>query len=92
MARPQGAQTALTMHRTLVRPVDRARFLERLRAKASHYRGAGCRFWVFEEQALPGAFVEFCEAPDARTLAAAHAAAPDPILDPARIYTIVELS
>lgn len=82
---------ALTMHRTLVRPVDRKRFLARLREKESHYRSAGCRFWVFEEQALPGAFVEFCEAADPATLAAAHAAAPDPILDPARVYTLVEL-
>jgi hypothetical protein len=85
-------QTSLTIHRTLVRPVDRPKFLERLRAKEQHYTAAGCRFWVFEEAALPGAFVEFCEAPDVATLAAAHAAAPDPILDPSRIYSIVELT
>jgi hypothetical protein len=41
---------------------------------------------------LPGAFLEFVEAPDADTLARAHAAAPDPALDPARIYREVELS
>ena len=82
---------SLTMHRTLVRPTDRSVFLERLRARESHYTAAGCRFWVFEEKALPGAFVEFCEAPDIATLTAAHAASPDPILDPARIYSIVEL-
>jgi hypothetical protein len=86
------ARRSLTIHRTLVRPVDRPRFLERLRAKESHYTAAGCRFWVFEEEALPGAFVEFCEANDAATLAAAHRSSPDPILDPARIYSIVELS
>ncbi len=80
------------MHRTVIRPVDRKAFLERLRTKERHYTAAGCRFWVFEEEALPGAFVEFCEADDARTLAAAHASAPDLILDPSRIYTQVELS
>jgi hypothetical protein len=83
---------SLTIHRTVVPPADRVRFLERSRAKEAHYTGAGCQYWVFEEQALPGAFVEFCEGPDAATLTAAHAAAPTPILDPARIYSIVELS
>ncbi len=83
---------SLTIHRTVVPPADRPKFFERLRAKEAHYTGAGCRFWVFEEHALPGAFVEFCEAGDIATLTAAHAAAPDPILDPARIYSIVELT
>ena len=83
---------SLTIHRTVVPPPDRLKFFERLRAKEAHYRDAGCRFWVFEEQALPGAFVEFCEADDATILSAAHAAAPNPILDPARIYSIVEFS
>ncbi|MEX2181827.1 MAG: hypothetical protein WD771_07275 [Gemmatimonadaceae bacterium] len=83
---------SLTIHRTVVPPLDRAKFLERLRAKDAHYTAMGCRFWAFEEQALAGAFVEFCEADTAQTLTAAHAAAPDPILDPTRIYTIVELS
>ena len=83
---------SLTIHRTVVPPVDRAKFLERLRAKESHYLAMGCQFWAFEEQSLAGAFVEFCEADSAQALTAAHAAAPDPILDPARIYTIVELS
>lgn len=83
---------ALTMHRTVVPPADRERFLERMRAKEAHYTAAGCRFWVFEEAALAGAFIEFCEANDARTLTAAHAAAPERILDPARIYQIVELT
>jgi hypothetical protein len=47
---------------------------------------------VFEERALAGAFVEFCEATDAETLTAAHAAAPEPVADPSRMYSIVELS
>ena len=83
---------ALTIHRTLVPAADRARYVERLKAKETHYQGSGCRFWVFEEQAIPGAFVEFVEAADAATLTAAHAAAPEKLLDPARIYTSVELS
>ena len=83
---------ALTMHRTVVPPNDRAKFFERLRAKEAHYTSAGCRFWVFEEQALAGAFVEFTEADSAPILSAAHASAPERILDPSRIYTIVELS
>lgn len=83
---------SLTIHRTVVPPNDRLKFFERLREKEAHYRAAGCRFWAFEELSLPGAFVEFCEADDAPTLTAAHAAAPNPILDPARIYSLVELS
>lgn len=83
---------SLTIHRTVVTPADRPRFFERLRTKDAHYKAAGCRYWVFEEQGLPGAFVEFCEASDAEILTAAHAAAPERILDPARIYSIVELS
>ena len=83
---------ALTMHRTVVTPGDRVRFLEAARAKARHYEAASCRYWLFEEAALAGAFIEFCEAPDAATLTAAHAAAPGRILDPSRVYTSVELS
>jgi hypothetical protein len=83
---------SLTIHRTVVPPVDRAKFLERLRAKEAHYTSAGCRFWAFEEQALAGAFVEFAEADSAEVLAAAHASAPERILDPGRVYTIVDLS
>lgn len=83
---------SLTMHRTVVPPVDRAKFLERLRAKEAHYLAAGCRFWAFEEKALAGAFVEFAEADSAEILSAAHRSASEPILDPSRIYTIVELS
>jgi hypothetical protein len=83
---------ALTMHRTLVPPQDRTKFLERLRAKHVHYTAIGCRFWVFEEAAIPGAFVEFAEADSPDALAKAHAGAPEQILDPTRIYTLVEFS
>ena len=59
-----------------------------MRAKR-HYAQANCRYWVFEEAALPGAFLEFCEAPDAQTLARAHASAPDRVLDPKAIISPV---
>ena len=81
---------SLTIQRTLVTPGDRAKFAERLVRKREYYAKAGCRYWVFEETGLPGAFLEFCEAPDAETLQRAHAAAPERVLDPARIYHEVE--
>ncbi|MCX5759924.1 MAG: hypothetical protein NTW72_00200 [Gemmatimonadetes bacterium] len=82
---------SLSMQRTVVTPGDRVKFLERMKARQTHYAAVGCHFWVFEEAALSGAFIEFTEAPDAATLKAAHAAAAEPPLDPARIYTIVDL-
>ena len=53
---------ALTIQRTLVTPPDRERFHEKLRRKQEYYTKANCRFWVFEEAGLPGAFLEFFEA------------------------------
>lgn len=82
---------ALTIQRTLVTPRDRESFAERVHRKQAYYKQAGCRYWVFEEASLPGAFLEFFEAPDQATLARAHAAAPERVLDPARIYQEVEL-
>ena len=82
---------ALTIQRTLVTPPDRDRFHDRLRRKRDYYASANCRFWAFEETGLPGAFLEFVEAADAPTLSKAHANAPDPVLDAARVYHEVEL-
>jgi hypothetical protein len=82
---------ALTVQRTLVTPPERKTFAEKLKQKREHYAQANCRYWVFEEAGLPGAFLEFCEAPDAATLTRAHASAPERVLDPARIYHEVEL-
>jgi hypothetical protein len=82
---------ALTIQRTLVTPPERKKFAEKLKRNREYYAQANCRYWVFEEAALPGAFLEFCEAPDAQTLARAHAGAPERVLDPARIYHEVEL-
>jgi len=81
----------LTMHRKIVPPQERKKYIERLRAKRDYYKRANCTFWACEEMGLPGAFLEFFEAPDAPTLTAAHAAAPESIVDPARIYKLVEL-
>ncbi|HEU5175598.1 MAG TPA: hypothetical protein VFT96_12640 [Gemmatimonadaceae bacterium] len=82
---------ALTVQRTLVTPPERERFFERIRRKREHYASAQCRYWVFEEAGLYGAFLEFFEAPDAETLARAHAASDDRVLDPRRVYHEVEL-
>ena len=82
---------ALTVQRTLVTPPERKKFAQKLKLKREHYAQANCHYWVFEEAGLPGAFLEFCEAPDAATLTRAHASAPERVLDPARIYHEVEL-
>jgi hypothetical protein len=81
----------LTLQRTIVPHADRARYLARARERTAWYKKAGCRFWVFEEAALPGAFIEFTEATDRATLSAAHAGSPEKLLDPKRIYQEVEL-
>ena len=83
---------ALSMQRTVVTPADRTRFFERMKAREQHYQASGCQFWVFEEAAMSGAFIEFTEAPDVATLRTAHATAAEPPLDPSRIYSLVELS
>lgn len=82
----------LTIHRAIVTVTERQRYLEKLKARKAHYTAAGCNFWVFEEVALPGAFIEFTESTESKKLADAHEAALDPILDAGRIYQEVELS
>ena len=82
---------ALSVQRSIVPSVDRAKYLERLKARKEHYERAGCKFWVFEEAALAGAFIEFTESASPDALAAAHAAAPEQVLDPDRIYNEVDL-
>jgi hypothetical protein len=81
----------LSMQRATVPAGERARYFERLRAKKAYYAGLKCKFWVFEETALPGAFVEFVEAADSDTLTNALSRAPDFVLDPSRVYTETEL-
>jgi hypothetical protein len=77
---------ALTLQRTVIPRGDRERFLERVKRKREHYTRANCRFWVFEEEGLPGAFLEFYEASDSETLARAHASSPYPVRDAFRVY------
>jgi hypothetical protein len=81
----------LAMQRTIVTPAERDRYLERARQLREHYASRQCRYWVFEDAALPGAFIEFAEAGDAAALTAALAGAPDPIIDPTRVYQEVAL-
>jgi len=81
----------LTMQRATVTVSERAGYFARLKEKERHYVAANCRFWVFEESALLGAFVEFVEADDVETLSAAHASAPERPRDPKRIYSQVEI-
>ena len=82
---------ALTLQRTLVPKADRDKYFERIQRKRDYYTAAKCRFWVFEEAALPGAFIEFYEADDPETLSQAHAASPDRVLDSSRVYLQVEI-
>jgi len=85
------AGRALTLQRTIVTPTERSRFFERARQLRDHYATHQCRYWVFEEAELPGAFIEFTESTDAAALSAALAGAPDAVVDPARIYQEVAL-
>ena len=84
-------ERALTLQRTLVLKGDREKYFERIRKKRDYYTAAKCRFWVFEEAALPGAFIEFYEADDPDILSQAHAASPDRVLDSNRVYLQVEI-
>jgi hypothetical protein len=85
------AGRVLSLQRTIVTPTDRSRFLDRARQLRDHYATRQCRYWVFEETKLPGAFIEFAEGSDVAVLSAALAAAPDPVVDPSRIYREVSL-
>jgi DNA-binding XRE family transcriptional regulator len=77
---------ALTIQRTTVPASERERYFERMRLCQIHYAAANCRFRVFEENALRGAFIEFVEADDEVILAAATANSPYKVLDPSRVY------
>jgi hypothetical protein len=83
---------ALAMQRTIVPAAERKKHLERARMRLTYYQHANCRYWVFEESGLQGAFIEFVEASDRDTLDAALENAPDRLLDPTRVYEEVELS
>jgi hypothetical protein len=83
---------AISMRHTVVPSQDRGEFRDRAGRARTHYSGAGCRYWLFEESGLPGAYVEFFEANDPDTLHRAHRSAPEPIAQAARMYVEVELS
>lgn len=82
---------AVSMRHTVAPAAERGEFRERARRSRQHYLSAGCKYWLFEENGLAGAYVEFFEAPDAETLQRAHRSAPDPIVDTARVYAEVDL-
>ena len=59
------------MARRTVPANEVADFFDTARHRRAYFEAAGCRYWVFEEGTDPTTFLEFAEAPDARTLAAA---------------------
>ena len=83
---------AISMRQTIVPLAERDAFRERAQLSRAHYTGMGCRYWLFEEGSLPGAYLEFFEGDDRDKLLAAHRDAPQPVLESARMYIEVELS
>ena len=65
-----------------------ADFYDTARRRRAYFEAAGCRYWVFEQRTAPGTFVEFAEAPDVETLAAALRAHADAFDGP--IFSEVE--
>jgi hypothetical protein len=82
---------SLTIQRSIVPLSERKKYMHKLRARRAYYTNANCRFWVFEETDLAGAFIEFIEAEDPAVLARALAEAPESFVDASRIYQEVEL-
>ena len=81
---------ALTIERSKVSRHERDAYFAGLRERRDRLRAASCNFWVYEDSSEPGLFVEFTEARDVATLAAARVALFDS--DPgAPILTEVEL-
>ena len=52
---------------------ERERAMARWRERSARLSAAGCHFWVYENLASPGRFLEFTEARDTDTLVAASA-------------------
>lgn len=82
---------SLTIQRSIVPLSERKKYMTKLRARKAYYQGANCKFWVFEETDLAGAFIEFIEAEDPAVLARALQEAPESLVDASRIYQEVEL-
>ena len=81
---------ALTIAHSRVAPPERLTLLARLAARRAAYVAAGCHFWVFENPLSPGDFTEFAEAPDAASLARAHANVADALPGATHILHEVE--
>ena len=82
---------ALTVERSKVSRQERDAYFAGLRDRRDRLRAAECNFWVYEDPAEPGLFVEFIEARDADTLVAGRAAVFESEVG-AAILTEVELS
>jgi hypothetical protein len=83
-------QRHLTIQRSTVTSTDRNRYLAGLAERKSQYANAGCRFWVFEEVGLPGAFVEFTESDSESVLRSAHDSVGHIVTAP-RVYQELEI-
>jgi hypothetical protein len=81
----------LSMRHTIVPSAERADFRKRAQRLRDHYVGSGCRYWLFEEASLPGAYLEFFEAGDADVLRQAHGGVPGSLDADARSYVEVDL-
>ncbi len=82
----------LSLRHTVVTPAHRNVFHDRAGRLRAHYAGRRCRYWLFEDETQPGAYVEFFEAGDRRVLENAHASAPDAGDTPKRTYVEIELA
>ena len=80
---------ALAMRHSAVPTGDRDAFRARAREAQAQYTGAGCRYWVYEDAELPGAYVEFFEAESKEMLEKANSGAKQP---PSRMYLEVDLT
>ena len=61
----------LAIRRVSVDGARRGEYVAALRERLAAAKRANCSFWVFEDAARPGAFVEFTEARDPAALRAA---------------------
>ena len=77
------------MRHTTVPTSERDAFRKHARETRTHYTDAGCRYWMYEEADLPGAYVEFFESSDKEALVRAHATAAQPA---PRLYVEVDLT
>ena len=82
---------ALTIVRSKVARHERDAYFAGLRERRDRLRAAQCNFWVYQDPGEPGLFIEFTEARDTDTLAAAHAVVAD-VETPPPILTEVDLS